>query len=127
MLVFLLVVVPNVVGHCYSSHSYPYGHNKVSADLVSLDSSVEFYALEHDGELPPDLQTLCPRYLDIEGPPLDPWGRQYQYEIVEGEPKILTLGRDGRPGGTGQDTDLSNIDLRRRFAEFASTPDSSPK
>lgn len=42
--------------------------------------------------------------------PSDPWGRPYQYSTPAGGAsfEILTLGRDGRAGGTGEDTDVSS-------------------
>jgi general secretion pathway protein G len=40
----------------------------------------------------------------------DPWGRIYRYEWGPGEFTIGTYGRDGAPGGEGEDTDL--------FSEF---------
>jgi type II secretion system protein G len=42
--------------------------------------------------------------------PLDPWGRPYLYR-VQGEGAafdLVSLGRDGRPGGRGEDADISN-------------------
>ncbi len=41
--------------------------------------------------------------------PHDPWGRDYIYDppTAEGqEPKLTTLGADGKVGGTGNDADL---------------------
>jgi general secretion pathway protein G len=42
--------------------------------------------------------------------PLDPWGRPYiyQYPGENAELDLSTLGRDGRPGGTGDSTDVAN-------------------
>ncbi|MGH7338727.1 MAG: type II secretion system protein GspG, partial [Myxococcota bacterium] len=44
------------------------------------------------------------------GLPLDPWGRPYVYRSPgERNPHgydLYSLGRDGRDGGTGEDTDL---------------------
>lgn len=42
--------------------------------------------------------------------PLDPWGKPYVYRIPgqNGEFDLLSYGRDGRPGGTGEDTDITN-------------------
>jgi general secretion pathway protein G len=46
------------------------------------------------------------------GVPLDPWGRPYLYEGPGGtHPEsydVRTLGRDGRPGGSGEDEDLTS-------------------
>ncbi|MDN2581678.1 type II secretion system major pseudopilin GspG [Aquibium sp. ELW1220] len=37
----------------------------------------------------------------------DPWGNGYVYEAAETEGfRLTSLGRDGRPGGDGQDADL---------------------
>jgi general secretion pathway protein G len=39
---------------------------------------------------------------------LDPWGRPFLYSYTgTGLPTVSTLGRDGAPGGTGEDMDLS--------------------
>lgn len=39
----------------------------------------------------------------------DPWGRDYLYANEDGAVRIISLGRDGRPGGEGEDRDLSNL------------------
>ena len=39
--------------------------------------------------------------------PLDPWGQPYQYRIgLQGEVQLFSLGRDGKPGGSGEDADI---------------------
>lgn len=42
--------------------------------------------------------------------PLDPWGHPYQYRApgAKGDFDIISLGRDGQPGGAGEDADISN-------------------
>ncbi len=44
--------------------------------------------------------------------PLDPWGRPYLYtnpgEVNPSEFDLLTLGRDGQPGGEGEDADITS-------------------
>lgn len=42
--------------------------------------------------------------------PLDPWGHPFQYRApgTKSEFEILSLGRDGQPGGTGEDADITN-------------------
>jgi len=45
------------------------------------------------------------------GVPLDPWGRPYVYQTPGthgGDFDLLSYGKDGRPGGTGEDADLGN-------------------
>lgn len=48
-------------------------------------------------------------YLKKSVPP-DPWGHPYQYRSpgTKGEFEILSLGRDGQPGGSGEDADISS-------------------
>jgi general secretion pathway protein G len=40
--------------------------------------------------------------------PKDPWGHDYQYRSPgeHGEYDVLSFGRDGRPGGEGEDADI---------------------
>jgi general secretion pathway protein G len=44
------------------------------------------------------------------GIPQDPWGHPYQYRApgAKGEYEIVSAGRDGQPGGAGEDADLSS-------------------
>ncbi|MBA5637153.1 type II secretion system major pseudopilin GspG [Duganella sp. LX20W] len=44
------------------------------------------------------------------GVPADPWGHPYQYRSpgTKGEFEIVSLGRDGQPGGSGEDADISS-------------------
>jgi len=44
--------------------------------------------------------------------PLDPWGKAYVYQIpgTKGEFDLYSLGRDGKPGGDGEDKDVTNWD-----------------
>jgi len=42
--------------------------------------------------------------------PLDPWGKEYVYKIP-GEKtdfELVSYGRDGQPGGSGENADISN-------------------
>ncbi len=43
--------------------------------------------------------------------PKDPWGRDYVYDFDRGEPALSCLGADGKPGGSGEDADLSLADI----------------
>ena len=44
------------------------------------------------------------------GVPMDPWGRAYVYQQpgTHGDFDLLSYGKDGRPGGTGEDADITN-------------------
>lgn len=49
--------------------------------------------------------------------PLDPWGRPYVYkspgEVNVESYDLVSLGRDGQPGGTGEDADVTSWEARR--------------
>jgi general secretion pathway protein G len=47
---------------------------------------------------------------NLEKIPLDPWDREYIYLNEGGKPVIMTYGRDGSPGGEGEDQDISSKD-----------------
>lgn len=42
--------------------------------------------------------------------PLDPWGHPYQYRSqgTRNEIELVSFGKDGQPGGTGDDEDITN-------------------
>lgn len=42
--------------------------------------------------------------------PLDPWGRQYIYRAPgeNGEYDLLSMGKDGQPGGTGENAEINS-------------------
>ncbi len=44
------------------------------------------------------------------GVPADPWGRPYLYALPgsHGDFDLLSYGKDGRAGGTGEDADITN-------------------
>src|SRR5688572_19087847 len=44
------------------------------------------------------------------GVPLDPWGRPYLYRIPgeKGEFDLVSHGKDGQPGGSGENADIVN-------------------
>jgi general secretion pathway protein G len=43
-------------------------------------------------------------------PPLDPWGRPYRYQspATKGDFDLMSYGKDGQLGGTGDAADVSN-------------------
>ena len=58
---------------------------------------------------PPDATGWLGPYLK-KAVPLDPWGRPFVYVQPgeHGDMDLYSLGRDGRPGGTGVDADITN-------------------
>lgn len=42
--------------------------------------------------------------------PLDPWGHPYAYKVpgTKGDYAVISYGRDGQPGGDGEDADITS-------------------
>lgn len=94
------------------------------ADVETLGLALDTYAL-HNDQYPSTTQGLAalvsqpsgdPSARDWRGPylkrgvPTDPWGRPYVYSspgtVNPGSYDLTSYGRDGRPGGSGEDRDL---------------------
>lgn len=108
------LVASNVVGNVAKAQQ-----TVVKTNLTAIDRALDlFYA--NNGRFPASLEYLVTpdenghSYLKQRFWPEDPWGLGYIYEPPtsgEPRPKVYTLGRDGLPGGEGEDRDLSNLDL----------------
>ena len=115
------IVAPNVIGRV--------GDAQIAAakqDLRGIENALKFYRLDNFAypSTEQGLQALVTRPNDpnlrnwkaggyLERMPKDPWGNPYQYLNPgnNGEIDIYTLGRDGRPGGEGEDADIGNWSL----------------
>lgn len=95
--------------------------NAAKAQIDALEKALDQYRLD-TGRYPgsePGLNALVnkpdnePKW---SGPylrkavPLDPWGRPYLYKAPgeRGDYDIVSLGKDGQPGGSGESADISN-------------------
>ncbi len=91
------------------------------AQIVGFEKALDQYRLD-TGHYPSTEQGLAalairpanePKwdgpYLTKAIPP-DPWGNPYVYKSPgdHGEVDLSSLGRDGRPGGDGEDSDITN-------------------
>lgn len=90
---------------------------KWRADVMSIEFAAEEFAHDHAGRWPAQLADLLSPgqdghpYIERGGWLADPWKRPYQYEPPRDPgdpPRIWTLGRDGKPGGSGEDEDCGN-------------------
>jgi len=72
-------------------------------DLRRVGTAVERYR-DRRGRYPRSLDALVPRA--FERIPMDPWGRPYVYRRQGSGYVLETLGRDGAPGGAGEDRDI---------------------
>src|ERR1700751_541894 len=92
------------------------------AQIDALDKALEQFRLDvgrlpTTEEGPAALNTAPSGITNWEGPylkkavPLDPWGHPYLYAqpgAHQNDFDLTSYGRDGQPGGTGEDADLTN-------------------
>lgn len=115
------IVAPNVIGRV--------GDAQVAAarqDIRGIENALKFYRLDNFAYPTTEqgLEALVSRPADpsirnwkqggyLDRLPNDPWGNPYQYlnPGQNAEIDIYTFGRDGRPGGEGEDADIGNWDI----------------
>jgi general secretion pathway protein G len=95
--------------------------NTAKAQIDALEKALDQYRLD-TGKYPSSelglkaLVTRPPNEPKWAGPylrkdvPNDPWGQPYVYKMPgeKGEFDLISYGKDGKPGGTGEGADLSN-------------------
>lgn len=107
------LVGPRVLGYIGMAKA-----DTASAQIRNITSAVELYSLDTGAYPAADkgLSALTASdgapgwngpYLKDAGGIQDPWGRPYGYEIAGTGFRVTSLGRDGKPGGAGEDADLS--------------------
>lgn len=85
---------------------------KARADIATLEQAIEMYRLDHL-RYPTEqegLQALVAGNY-IRRLPEDPWHHPYAYKApgANGRPfQVMSLGADGREGGTGENADISS-------------------
>jgi len=95
--------------------------NVAKAQIDALEKALDQYRLDtgHYPSAELGLRALLERPLNEPkwaGPylrkevPLDPWGKPYLYRIpgTKAEFEVISLGRDGQPGGSGEDADIGH-------------------
>ena len=93
---------------------------KAELDVASICQAVDNYTIVNGGRAPESLEVLVTP--DENGKtflknrtaiPIDPWNRPYGYESQTNnrDYRVFTLGRDGRPGGSGDDADIDNVTI----------------
>lgn len=115
------IVAPNVIGRV--------GDAQIAAakqDIRGIENALKFYRLDNFAYPTTEqgLEALVTRPADpsirnwkqggyLDRLPKDPWGNPYQYlnPGQNAEIDIYTFGRDGRPGGEGEDADIGNWDI----------------
>lgn len=121
VVVVIIGLLATLVGPRYFEQLGRSQSKAARAQIDALDKSLSHYRLDtgHYPTTEQGLQALIDRpgdepkwqgpYLQ-KGVPVDPWGRAYQYRSPgeKGEYDLISLGSDGKPGGTGDAVDVSN-------------------
>lgn len=123
-LLVVVVIIGLLAGYVGPRYFGQIAKSEVSvakAQIDALSKALDQYRLD-TGRYPPTeagLPTLVQRppgeprwsgpYL-AKDVPLDPWGRPYVYKAPgeRGDYDLLSYGKDGRPGGTGENSDITN-------------------
>ena len=124
-LLVVMVIIGLLAGFVAPRYFAQVGKSQVKAaraQIDALDKALEQYRIDV-GHLPTSDQGLAalnqkPQgeqnwagpYLKKEVPP-DPWGNAYLYAVPgthNNDYDLMSFGKDGRAGGTGEDADLGN-------------------
>ena len=85
--------------------------DRVKLDISAIKQGLDtFYAKK--GKYPDTgagLKALVDAQI-MEKVPMDPWDHEYLYVLESNKPVITSYGKDGTPGGEGNDADISSKD-----------------
>ena len=108
------LVVPNVIQRLGFAQ-----RSKAEVDIQSIASALDEYAIMNGNKYPESLEELVTldengnTFLKARKLPLDPWKNEYLYDPPgpgENRPRVYSYGKDGVPGGEGDDADIDNWD-----------------
>ena len=94
---------------------------KAMADITVIEQAIDAFAIENAGRLPDNLDILVTPdengvtiLKNLTSVPLDPWKNPYMYEPDPNGMtfELISYGKDGQPGGEGNDADISNKTMR---------------
>lgn len=86
--------------------------------ISALKQAVDLF-IATNSRLPASLEEIA-NELDNNEIPDDPWGRKYQYRILDQQTRryeIISLGSDGELGGEGPNEDISSLHLQKKKTE----------
>ncbi len=104
-------------GEMRAVSAVPSTRTRAKLDIKSISNALDAYALNNTGDYPDSLEVLVKpdvngqRYFGKDKLPLDPWGHAYVYTkpgAGHPQPRVASLGADGKTGGTGEDADIDN-------------------
>jgi general secretion pathway protein G len=121
-LLVVIVIIGLLAGYVAPRYFSQVGRSEVQvarAQIESLEKALDQYRLDMrrypTAEEGLDALVAKPASADAwQGPylkkavPMDPWGHAYVYRVPgeKGDFLLLSYGRDGKPGGNGEDADI---------------------
>ena len=121
-LLVVIVIIGLLAGYVAPRYFSQVGKSEIQvarAQIESIDKALDQYRLDmrRYPSAEEGLQALTTKPDNApawSGPylkkalPTDPWGRPYVYRVPgqKGEFDLFSYGRDGKPGGTGEDADI---------------------
>jgi general secretion pathway protein G len=112
------IVVPNLLARFGVAQ-----RKKAEIDIAQIENAITTFTIENNGRGPESLEilvtpdqnnnTFLKGYTTV---PLDPWGHPYQFDPPSGgrEARIYSFGKDGLPGGEGDDADIDNVTMKNQ-------------
>jgi general secretion pathway protein G len=85
--------------------------DRARLDIKQIESALKLYYTKKGSY--PDTATglnALVQTQNLDKLPIDPWDRPYVYLNEGGKPVVISYGRDGQPGGDGEDADVTNRD-----------------
>ena len=124
-LLVVIVIIGLLAGYVAPRYFSQVGRSEVQvarAQIESLEKALDQYRLDmrrypsaEEGlaalvSRPADSAAWTGPYLK-KAVPSDPWGRPYVYRSPgqKGDFDVISYGRDGKPGGTGEDADIGGV------------------
>ncbi|MGQ0524060.1 MAG: type II secretion system major pseudopilin GspG [Betaproteobacteria bacterium] len=124
-LLVVIVIIGLLAGYVAPRYFSQVGKSEVQvakAQLDAIEKALDQYRLDtrHLPSTEQGLSVLVARPANEpnwNGPylkkvaPADPWGRPYVYRVPgqKGDFDLFSYGRDGKPGGSGEDADIGNL------------------
>ena len=123
-LLVVMVIIGLLVGYVGPKYFSQVGKSEIKAaraQINALEKALDQYRLD-TGHYPTTQQGLEALFAKPSGEnrwdgpylkkavPLDPWGKPYQYKSTGelGEIDLYSFGKDGQPGGTDENADITN-------------------
>lgn len=123
-LLVVMVIIGLLVGYVGPTYFAQVGKSEVKAaraQIVALENALDQYRLDAGHYPSTDLGLAAlfsppanePRWAGPymkKTPPADPWGNPYVYRMPgeHAEFDLLSYGKDGQPGGSGEAADITN-------------------